>query len=190
MARNWNRWHPETWMDSETIRRMYITGLSTRQIARKLGRSPSRVHEICKSLGISRDRYSAAVLRQPLKSKNPRTSRASARAYMEHKLQRKLSRSEHVHHIDGNPCNNAPENLVVMFAADHGRYHHPANPVPRSQREGRRAWQRQWYEAHKVKETCAWCGKGFLRYVHDAQKCCGHSCATRLMHKHRKEGKI
>ena len=45
------------------------------------------------------------------------------RYVMEQLLGRKLARNEHVHHKDGNTLNNAPENLVVLSAADHNREH-------------------------------------------------------------------
>jgi hypothetical protein len=37
--------------------------------------------------------------------------------------ERKLVKSEHVHHIDGNKLNNNPENLLIMTASDHVRFH-------------------------------------------------------------------
>jgi hypothetical protein len=36
---------------------------------------------------------------------------------------RMLSHDEHVHHIDLDPLNNAPENLVIVTATQHGRIH-------------------------------------------------------------------
>lgn len=43
------------------------------------------------------------------------------RYLMEKKLGRKLLRSEHVHHIDGNKHNNSLDNLIVLSDAEHGR---------------------------------------------------------------------
>lgn len=45
------------------------------------------------------------------------------RTFMQKKLGRRLKRSEHVHHIDGDKSNNSPENLMVLSATDHARYH-------------------------------------------------------------------
>lgn len=61
------------------------------------------------------------------------------REVMEHHLGRKLAANEVVHHKDGNPANNAIENLVVKDLAQHSSGH--ANP-PRM-----------------ATFACAWCGK-------------------------------
>lgn len=45
------------------------------------------------------------------------------RYVMEQHLGRKLDRSEHVHHKDGDGLNNAIENLQVMSARDHQHHH-------------------------------------------------------------------
>jgi len=43
---------------------------------------------------------------------------------MEKKLGRQLRPEEVVHHVDGDPANNAPENLVVFATAGkHANYH-------------------------------------------------------------------
>jgi hypothetical protein len=42
---------------------------------------------------------------------------------MEKIIGRKLKRNEYVHHIDGDKTNNSPENLKVVYAGDHLRYH-------------------------------------------------------------------
>src|ERR671923_1279770 len=44
---------------------------------------------------------------------------------MEQHLGRKLLRSEHVHHLNGDKLDNRLENLVVMSHAEHNREHHP-----------------------------------------------------------------
>lgn len=45
------------------------------------------------------------------------------RYIMEQYLGRKLSRNEHVHHIDGNRSNNKLENLELLTATEHALEH-------------------------------------------------------------------
>ncbi len=46
------------------------------------------------------------------------------RHVMEGLLNRKLNSSEHVHHIDGDPLNNDPDNLMgPISASDHAKLH-------------------------------------------------------------------
>ena len=45
------------------------------------------------------------------------------RAIVEYKVKRKLGKSEHVHHIDGNRLNNNISNLEVLTATEHARLH-------------------------------------------------------------------
>jgi hypothetical protein len=47
------------------------------------------------------------------------------RLNMEKKIGRSLLPSEHVHHIDGNPKNNNPENLMIVSPEEHARIHKP-----------------------------------------------------------------
>jgi hypothetical protein len=49
--------------------------------------------------------------------------RLQHRLVAEKMLGRKLREDEVVHHIDGDKRNNDPENLMVMTAAEHGRFH-------------------------------------------------------------------
>jgi hypothetical protein len=49
------------------------------------------------------------------------TTRLYSRYLMEQQLGRKLSRSEHVDHIDGDHTNDALENLQVLSASAHGK---------------------------------------------------------------------
>lgn len=45
------------------------------------------------------------------------------RLIVEQHLGRKLDRSEHIHHINGNPRDNRIENLKIVSASEHGKIH-------------------------------------------------------------------
>jgi len=45
------------------------------------------------------------------------------RTVAEAKIGRKLLATEEVHHIDGDPTNNDPDNLVVLTASEHSKIH-------------------------------------------------------------------
>jgi hypothetical protein len=56
-------------------------------------------------------------------SKRGERGHKATRRAAEAMLGRPLLKSEDVHHIDGNPANNAPENLRVMDKREHLRFH-------------------------------------------------------------------
>lgn len=92
----------------ENVQRLYRAGYSSRQIAAQLGWSKSYIARFTKS--IARTKSEALRLRCPSRpSKHWRTCRQQARKKMEYNLGRKLTRNEHVHHIDRDFMNN---NLV------------------------------------------------------------------------------
>jgi len=54
---------------------------------------------------------------------NKGRSNATARKILEERLGRSLRNNEVVHHVDENPINNLPENLMVMDDKNHKRMH-------------------------------------------------------------------
>ena len=55
----------------------------------------------------------------------------------EQMLGRTLSADEVVHHVDGDPLNNDPDNLVVLTRAEHARLHRIGNTGRRATKEER-----------------------------------------------------
>jgi len=74
------------------------------------------------------------------------------RHLMETLIGRPLDKDEVVHHRDGNPLNNSPDNLVVMTRSEHTKLHMRDLPnlhtlTPEQQRENTtRAWERGVFE--------------------------------------------
>ena len=116
-----NRWHPETCAPRKQIRALYLSGLSTREVGKKVQYSYAYISRICKD--IARSRIEAVRLACPAWSKSLRASRAQARRVLEQHLKRRLKSSEHVHHKDGDITNNAVENLRIMTQRDHNHIH-------------------------------------------------------------------
>ena len=58
------------------------------------------------------------------------TTRDLHRIIMEKHLGRRLSRTEIIHHIDGDRTNNSLDNLEVMTRAAHARHHRKGKPIP------------------------------------------------------------
>ena len=56
---------------------------------------------------------------------------AEHRQVVEQREGRKLTSSEVVHHVDGSPLNNDPDNLVILSRAEHQRLHACGRPIRR-----------------------------------------------------------
>lgn len=136
----------------ETLRHYYcVLHKSSEQIGRELGFSGRTIRHYLKEAGFQKEmaerRRTASTGKPPINkgvvlTKRPKLGRyyvthegrvtTRARVIMEKCLGRKLGRWEWVHHKDGNPLNDSPDNLEVMSASEHMKHHQPRNRYARS----------------------------------------------------------
>lgn len=143
-------------IEAAKVRLLYAAGLSTRQVAARLGIGKSRVHVLVQD--ISRTQSEAVHLRTPASSNHWRSARSAARRTMERHLRRKLESWEHVHHIDEDYTNRALSNLEVLVDQVHYDLHFPYRQIPYEQRESRRKYKRSYnaqYSAAKLQRMSA-----------------------------------
>lgn len=170
------------------IRQLYRDGFSVRQIEERTGWSNSYVHRLVRD--IARSKRDAAILRQPAKSTHWRSSRQAARKAIERLLGRKLSTTEHVHHINHDHTDNRIENLQILNNQDHAKLHHPKNPIPRDKRPSRIAWRKQYLEdVVLISKDCLYCRTPFESSKYEDQKYCSHSCAQLAVWERRRASK-
>jgi predicted transcriptional regulator len=134
----------------QQVKYLYKLGYSTRIVASKVGMSKSYVHYLCKrlpkpELKLTKKNFSILECCE-------RTSRLRARKILENKLGRKLSSKEHTHHIDENPFNNHPSNLIVMNESEHHSHHSrgPEYEIPREKRPSRIAWKKIYDKEYRM----------------------------------------
>lgn len=139
-----NRWHPEDCLQIDMIRPLWEGGLSTRQIANRLGYAKSLVHKLCTKFGLVRSQRDAAILRQSSKSNHWRSARAAARKIMERHLGRRLKPYEHVHHKDEDYTNRDLKNLEVLISEKHYDLHWPDRHIPYEQRPSRKQYKKEY----------------------------------------------
>lgn len=121
-------------LDEALLRKLHEQDATLYQIAAALGCHKGTVERRCRLLGLSKARTGPKNGERHPNWRGGRTIRkgyaylyrpehpsairggyvAEHRLVMEEKLGRYLRRSEVVHHADGNPANNAPDNLVVF----------------------------------------------------------------------------
>lgn len=111
-------------------------------------------------MGIREDRGLSIATRTRLVRRGGRKVREH-RWIMEQVLGRDLRPDEHVHHRNGDPLDNRPENLEVLSANEHLRLH------------------KQVYPDDK---TCVECGATFTANPRKRkrQKCCSRKCAQSI----------
>ena len=106
------------------------------------------VNEIAKLIGCHHNSVRAAFGRFGIKTKNghiPKTKQSRKysskkdannhyipeyRAIVEQKIGRRLSSTEHVHHLDHNPENNSLDNLTILSREDHTSHHSSNRKIP------------------------------------------------------------
>lgn len=123
------------------VRELYMSGLSTRQVAARTDWSKSRV--AVHVADIARDQSTAAILRQPPKSKHWRSSRQAARKVWI-RARGPIPRDYHVHHINGDHTDNRIENLEILSPTVHAHRHRPPNLVPKWKRPHVREYMRKY----------------------------------------------
>ena len=155
------RRHYLTEDDLKTIRKaIEVDGLQQRIVAEKIGVHQGTIEKLVKKLGLSTQRtgprsgghghtnWKGGVIvrkgyRYVYTPDHPnavfgRRYVAEHRLVMEKTLGRYLTRREVVHHVDGVPTNNAPENLLLFSENKFHLKHELTGRVPRWTEEGRK----------------------------------------------------
>jgi len=111
----------------------------------------------------------------------------------------------HIHHIDGDPTNNDPDNLECVSPQEHAERHPEQNLSPEAIKKGVEAakdwhqseegeeWHRQHWENSLAKafedteKECKVCGEVFYdSSAHDVGKFCSNACKS----KHRRDSGV
>lgn len=132
------------------VARLYMGGLSTRQVADVTGLGKSKVAAMVKAAGLARSRSVAASVRQPARSVHHRSARQAARNLWT-QVRGVIPEGMHVHHVNGNYTDNRIDNLELMSAEDHASHHSrgPEYATPRHMRPARREYMRAYLRRYK-----------------------------------------
>ena len=113
----------------EIVRLLYSGGMSSVRIGGQLGISDWTVKKYCKDIIRSKSE-ALAVAHRDVRQTTPKTkcgSRQKARRLIK-AAGYFLVTSQHVHHKDGNPYNNALDNLEIVNGVKHVQEHNPPKP--------------------------------------------------------------
>ena len=131
--REWAKNRPK--IDYKEAARLYDSGLSTTQVGRRLGATAPTILRALRKSGRSTRSISDAKILRHVGSRSKQTGgyvmvcmgdgtrRLEHHLVAEKALGRKLRRGEHVHHINCNPADNRPENLLICSRAYHATLH-------------------------------------------------------------------
>jgi hypothetical protein len=136
--------------------------------------------------------------------------RVRLHVYIWEKLNGKIPKGYHVHHIDGNTQNNEPENLVLLSVSEHRKVH--AETMPESRKEkirenllekavpASKEWHKskeghEWHVKHGIETMeareqrtyiCSYCGKEFSTthiYGEKENTFCSNNCKSAFRRK-------
>lgn len=137
-------------IEKPAIIKLYLSGLSSREIAAQTGYSKSYIARICR--GVSRSQSESLKLRFGKRppSKHWRTCRANARAIWE-KENGPIPDKHVIHHKDEDFTNNALENLECIPVSIHISLHHsgPERGIPRHLRPARQAYMKTYLKEYR-----------------------------------------
>jgi hypothetical protein len=126
---------------------LYQEGLSSTQVALRLGFSRTYCHKLLHERGLCRSRSDAARLRKPAISNHWRSKRVAARNVWEREIG-PIPSGYHIHHRNKDYTDNSLSNLQCLSAVEHAHIHRPVNPVPRHLRPERKAYNKIYHAAY------------------------------------------
>lgn len=121
----------------------------------------------------------------------PRYMQRSHWVWNQHHPDDPVRPGDHVHHVDRDHTNDAPDNLVKMPGSDHSRFHNRDHSP-----EQRAAWMRAYHAANPGKQrkgqprTCPVCGIEFYRPPSNPSITCSSKCAGKrvsMLHRQQRE---
>jgi IS30 family transposase len=159
--------------ERQGMRALKALGFSCREIGKLFGRARSLVQT---NVGKGWEEREAKRGQPRPHQYNERWYRWKARKVYQAHHRVKLTRDQHVHHIDHDFTNFGVENLTVMNASEHSKHHHPKNPTPRWLRPERKVYQQSYMKTIRVQRICVRCGAKFTTTKYQTGLCCSTRC--------------